>query len=113
MFSYREVSLPSIPEPPSKVFGRQITRFGADGVVMIQRQLPGKKNYERASFWEIYRTDTGMQWKEVFGRVIDSDVKEEVSKFWTLNGKEELHAMGGSRWEIRNYPMTIDRECHH
>lgn len=112
MNHFQEVSLPSIPEPSSKVFGRQITRFGADGVVMIQRQLPGSKNFENARLWEVSRTETGFRWKEVFGRVIDSDVKEEISKFWTLGEMEELHQIG-DRWEIRKYPMSIDRECRH
>lgn len=79
------ISILDAPLPKSNVYGTEIRKFGADGIVTILRRNPGNTRFEHAIMTTIDGT-------RVYGRTLDTEIKDElVSRFWLLPNNQEMH----------------------
>lgn len=87
VISIRELN--TLPIPASNVFGIEVRKYYADGVMTIVRTLPGKKHSEQPKWFQL--KDDG-KFHDTHTRILSSEVcDEEVSKFWNLEDKSEIH----------------------
>ena len=79
----------TLPVPKSNVFGIEVRKYYADGVITITRTLPGRKISEEPVWLQIM--DDGNT-KKAYTRVISTEIcNEKVSKFWMLDDGDEMH----------------------
>jgi len=78
-----------IPVPKSELYGKEVRKYYADGIVSIIRTKPGEKT-PNSPIWLQVCDDGSL--KKTHMRIISSEVRDEdVTRFWDLDGSRELH----------------------
>lgn len=78
-----------IPVPKSELYGKEVCKYYADGIVSIIRTKPGEK-VPNSPVW-LQVCDDGTL-KKTHMRIISSEVRDEdVTRFWILDDSRELH----------------------
>jgi hypothetical protein len=86
----------------SFIRGYQRIMFGNDMHILITRTEPGERGGKSST--KIYSiedaTSSSMTLKQVPGRPSNACIREEVSKFWILPSKREIHQIGDDWWIV-------------
>jgi hypothetical protein len=78
-----------IPETKSELYGIQVQKYYADGVISVIRTRPGEKIPDSPTWFQV--GDDGTL-KKTHIRIISTEVRDEnVTRFWFLDDKRELH----------------------
>jgi len=95
--------------------GHQRIMYGNDMHLLITRTEPGRKDGENPTM--IYSIEdasmtpmlTTMTLKQVPGRPSNGCIREEVSKFWILPSKREIHQIGDEWWIVSLSVIKTDK----
>lgn len=78
-----------LPIPKSELYGKEVRKYYADGIVSIIRTKPGER-HPNAPVWLQVCDDGSL--KKTHMRIISSEVRDEdVTRFWSLDDSRELH----------------------
>jgi hypothetical protein len=78
-----------LPIPQSELYGKEVRKYYADGVISIIRTNPGKKT-PNVPLWLQVSDDGSL--KNTHMRIISTEVRDEnVTRFWILDDSRELH----------------------
>jgi hypothetical protein len=79
----------TVPIPQSNVFGTEVQKYYADGVIVIIRTLPGKKIANSPVWYQVRDDGTLLR---THSRILNTETQDEmVTRFWTLDENKEIH----------------------
>lgn len=85
----RIISIMDAPIPESNVYGTEIRRYYADGIIAIIRKNPGKNKTDEPVWFQVAE-DGNLN--ITYSRILNTEVCDEfVSKFWDVKEQGELH----------------------
>lgn len=75
--------------PGSELYGTEVRKYYADGVISVIRKNPGSKLPNSPTWYKVM--DDGSL-KKTHVRIISTEVRdEEVTRFWILKDSREFH----------------------
>ena len=78
-----------LPIPKSELYGKEVRKYYADGVISIIRTNPGQKTPSSPLWLQV--CDDGSL-KNTHTRIISTEIRDEdVTHFWILDDSRELH----------------------
>lgn len=78
-----------IPKTKSEIYGIEVRKYYADGIISVIRTNPGEK-IPGSPIWFQVGNDGSL--KKTHMRIISSEVcNENVSRFWNLDDTREIH----------------------
>lgn len=90
--------------------GYQRILYGNDKYIVISRTEPGNKSYMKTNKFyyiesinsehDVINPGIKMILKPTSGRISNTFIKEECSKFWILPSKREIHQIGDDWWIV-------------
>ena len=95
--------------------GHQRIMYGNDMHILITRTEPGRKDGEYPTMMYSIQDSSftpmlsSMTLKQVPGRPSNGCIREEISKFWILPSKREIHQIGDEWWIISTTTTAVTK----